>query len=132
MDRHCENAAKIATYLHNHEKISTVYFPGLPDFEYHDLAKSQMDQFGGMIAFEVKGDRQTGAQLINQLEMILCAVSLGDTETLIQHPASMTHSTYSEEELEAHLISPTLIRLSVGLEDVDDIIADLEQSLAKL
>ncbi len=132
MDRHCENAKKIATYLHNHEKISTVYFPGLPDFEYHDLAKSQMDQFGGMIAFEVKGDRQTGAQLINQLEMILCAVSLGDTETLIQHPASMTHSTYSEEELEAHLISPTLIRLSVGLEDVGDIIADLEQSLAKL
>jgi len=132
MDRHCENAAKVAAYLQNHKKISTVYFPGLPDFEYHQLAKSQMDQFGGMIAFEVKGDRQTGAKLINQLQMILCAVSLGDTETLIQHPASMTHSTYNEEELEAHLISPTLIRLSVGLEDVGDIIADLAQSLAKL
>ena len=132
MDRHCENAKKVATYLQNHEKISQVYFPGLPDFKYHQLAKQQMEQFGGMIAFEVKGDRQTGAKLIDQLEMILCAVSLGDTETLIQHPASMTHSTYSEEELEKHLISPTLIRLSVGLEDVDDIINDLAQSLAKL
>ena len=128
MDRHCENASKIANYLNNHPKIDNVYYPGLPGFEFHELASEQMDDFGGMIAFEVKGDRQTGAKFIDELNMILCAVSLGDTETLIQHPASMTHSSYNEEELEAHLISPTLIRLSVGLEDVDDIIDDLDQA----
>ena len=132
MDRHCENAMEVAKYLDKHDLVSKVYYPGLPDFEQYDLAQKQMDQAGGMIAFEVIGDRETGAQFINQLQMILCAVSLGDTETLIQHPASMTHSTYTEEELAEHLISPTLLRLSVGLEDVDDIIADLDQALNNL
>lgn len=132
MDRHCENAMKVAQYLDKHDLVSKVYYPGLPDFEQYDLAQKQMDQAGGMIAFEVIGDRETGAEFINQLQMILCAVSLGDTETLIQHPASMTHSTYTEEELAEHLISPTLLRLSVGLEDVDDIIADLDQALSNL
>ncbi len=132
MDRHCENAMKVAKYLDAHDLVSKVYYPGLPDFEQYDLAQKQMDQSGGMIAFEVIGDRETGAEFINQLQMILCAVSLGDTETLIQHPASMTHSTYTEEELAEHLISPTLLRLSVGLEDVDDIIADLDQALNNL
>jgi methionine-gamma-lyase len=132
MDRHCENAMKVAKYLEAHDLVSKVYYPGLPSFEHYDLAQKQMSQAGGMIAFEVIGERETGAQFINQLQMILCAVSLGDTETLIQHPASMTHSTYTEEELAEHLISPTLLRLSVGLEDVDDIIADLDQALNKL
>jgi methionine-gamma-lyase len=132
MDRHCSNALKIAKFLQKHEKISKVYYPGLPDFEYFELANKQMDKPGGMIAFEVIGNRQSGEDFINHLQMILCAVSLGDTETLIQHPASMTHSTYNEEELEKHLISPTLLRLSVGLEDVDDIIEDLDQSLNQL
>jgi len=129
MDRHCENAMKVANYLNDHDLVSQVYYPGLPEFEFYDLAQKQMSQPGGMIAFEVKGDKQTGADFVNQLQMVLCAVSLGDTETLIQHPASMTHSTYTEEELAEHLISPTLLRLSVGLEDVDDIIADLDQAL---
>jgi methionine-gamma-lyase len=128
MDRHCSNALKVAEYLDNHELVSHVFYPGLPDFKYYELAQKQMSQPGGMIAFEVKGDKQTGAEFVNQLNMILCAVSLGDTETLIQHPASMTHSTYTPEELSEHLISPTLLRLSVGLEDVSDIIADLEQA----
>ncbi|HPJ24311.1 MAG TPA: PLP-dependent transferase, partial [Bacillota bacterium] len=82
--------------------------------------------------FEIEGDRQSGEYFVNHLNLILCAVSLGDTETLIQHPASMTHSTYTEEELEEHLISPTLLRLSVGLEDVEDIIEDLKQALNQL
>jgi methionine-gamma-lyase len=128
MDRHCSNAMKVAEYLDNHDLVSQVFYPGLPDFEFYDLAQKQMSQPGGMIAFEVKGDKQTGADFVNQLNMILCAVSLGDTETLIQHPASMTHSTYAPEELAKHLISPTLLRLSVGLEDVNDIIGDLDQS----
>ena len=129
MDRHCSNAMKVAHFLNDHEQVSRVYYPGLADFKYHQLAKKQMSQPGGMIAFEVKGDRKTGEDFVNRLNMILCAVSLGDTETLIQHPASMTHSTYTEEELEQHLISPSLLRLSVGLEDVDDIIDDLDQAL---
>lgn len=129
MDRHCDNAMKVAKYLEAHDLVSKVYYPGLPSFEFYELAQKQMDQAGGMIAFEVVGERETGAEFVNQLQMILCAVSLGDTETLIQHPASMTHSTYTEEELAEHLISPTLLRLSVGLEDVNDIIADLDQAL---
>ena len=87
-----------------------------------------MRQSGGMIAFELHATREQSAQFVNALQLILCAVSLGDAETLIQHPASMTHSTYSEEELLAHLISPNLIRLSVGLEHIEDIINDLNQA----
>ncbi len=132
MDRHCENAMKVAEFLAAHPMVSRVYYPGLKSFEQYQLAQKQMSQAGGMIAFEVIGERETGAQFVNQLEMVLCAVSLGDTETLIQHPASMTHSTYTEEELAEHLISPTLLRLSVGLEDVDDIISDLKQALNKI
>ncbi len=131
MDRHCENALKIAQFLDNHPLVSRVYYPGLKNSPYHALASKQMSQFGGMIAFEVFGGREMGEKLVNNLQMILCAVSLGDTETLIQHPASMTHSTYSEEELQKHLISPSLLRLSVGLEDVDDIIADLQHAFEK-
>jgi methionine-gamma-lyase len=128
MDRHCSNAIKVAEYLDNHALVNQVFYPGLPSFEFYDLAQKQMSQPGGMIAFEVMGNKQTGADFVNQLQMILCAVSLGDTETLIQHPASMTHSTYTEEELTEHLISPTLLRLSVGLEDINDIIGDLDQA----
>ncbi|MEZ5497776.1 MAG: methionine gamma-lyase [Gammaproteobacteria bacterium] len=132
MDRHCSNAMKVAEYLESHELVSKVYYPSLESFEQHQLAKQQMAQSGGMIAFEIEGDRQSGEYFVNHLNLILCAVSLGDTETLIQHPASMTHSTYTEEELEEHLISPTLLRLSVGLEDVEDIIEDLKQALNQL
>ncbi|MCF6288189.1 MAG: methionine gamma-lyase [Proteobacteria bacterium] len=132
MDRHCENAMKIAQYLDKHDKVKAVYYPGLENSKYHALSKQQMSDFGGMIAFELKGNKETGENFVNQLSLILCAVSLGDTETLIQHPASMTHATYTEEELAEHLISPTLLRLSVGLEDVHDIIADLHQSFATL
>jgi methionine-gamma-lyase len=128
MDRHCENAQKVAEYLTQSKHVKHTFYPGLDNFPQQQLAKKQMRQSGGMIAFELLANREQSAQFVNQLKMILCAVSLGDAETLIQHPASMTHSTYTEEELLAHLISPTLIRLSVGLEYVDDIIADLDQA----
>ena len=129
MDRHCENARQVAEYLNASPYIQQVAYPGLSDFPQADLASKQMRQAGGMIAFELKGHRQQAADFVNRLELIMCAVSLGDTESLIQHPASMTHSTYTEDELLDHLISPTLLRLSVGIEHVDDIIADLDQAL---
>lgn len=129
MDRHCENAQKVAEHLQASPFIKEINYPGLASFPQADLANKQMRQAGGMIAFELNGSREQAAAFVNQLELILCAVSLGDTESLIQHPASMTHSTYTEEELVAHLINPSLLRLSVGLEHVDDIIADLDQAL---
>jgi len=129
MDRHCENAQKVAEYLTQSPHVNHTFYPGLDGFAQKQLASKQMRQAGGMIAFELNASREQSAQFVNSLKMILCAVSLGDAETLIQHPASMTHSTYTEEELQAHLISPTLIRLSVGLEHVDDIIADINQAL---
>lgn len=129
MDRHCASAMEIAQRLEQHPMISKVYFPGLPSFEQHELAKKQMADFGGMIAFELIGGMQAGISTMNRLDMIQRAVSLGDAETLIQHPASMTHSTYTPEERAEHGISEGLVRLSVGLEEVEDIWADLEQAL---
>lgn len=129
MDRHCENAQQVAEFLAQSPHVKHTFYPGLANFPQHALAVKQMRGAGGMIAFELNATRAQSAAFVNSLKMILCAVSLGDAETLIQHPASMTHSTYSEEELLTHLISPTLIRLSVGLEHIDDIIADLSQAL---
>ncbi|UWQ85586.1 methionine gamma-lyase [Leisingera caerulea] len=129
MDRHCATARTVAAYLEAHPAVGAVYFPGLDSFAQHGIAERQMDQPGAMIAFEAKGGLAGGIALMNRLQMIQRAVSLGDAETLIQHPASMTHSTYTPEERAEHGISDGLIRLSVGLEDAEDIIADLEQAL---
>lgn len=129
MDRHCESAAVIAKRLEAAPQVSRVWYPGLPSFEQHGLAKRQMSDFGGMIAFELKGGLTAGQVMIDATKMIHCAVSLGDTETLIQHPASMTHSTYTPQERAAHDISDGLVRLSVGLEGVEDIWADLDRAL---
>jgi methionine-gamma-lyase len=112
--------------------VKNTFYPGLDDFPQRQLAMRQMRQAGGMIAFELNADREQSAAFVNALNMILCAVSLGDAETLIQHPASMTHSTYTEEQLLAHLISPNMIRISVGLEHIDDIIADLDQAFGSV
>jgi methionine-gamma-lyase len=119
----------VAEYLQAHPAVQQVHFPGLECFDQFDLAARQMDEPGAMIAFEVKGGMAGGIAFMNRLKMIQRAVSLGDAETLIQHPASMTHSTYTAEERALHGISDGLIRLSVGLEDVDDILQDLEQAL---
>lgn len=132
MARHCENGKKIAEFLDAHPAVEKVYYPGLKNHVGHDIAAKQMKDFGGMISFEVKGGRPAGVKLVNSLHMVTVAVSLGDAETLIEHPASMTHSTYSEEELAASGIAAGLIRLSVGLENADDIIADLKQALDQL
>lgn len=131
MDRHCSNADVVADWLEAQPEVQKVYFPGLESYEQHDLAKRQMDQPGAMIAFELAGGLEAGRSMMNRLEMIQRAVSLGDAETLIQHPASMTHSTYTPEERAEHHISDGLIRLSVGLEEVADILADLDQALPR-
>lgn len=129
MDRHCENAQKIAEFLETHPAVEVVNYPGLESFPQYELAKKQMCKPGGMLSFEVKGGVDAGRTLMNSVKLASLAVSLGDAETLIEHPASMTHSTYSEEELAEAGIPAGLVRLSVGLEDVDDIIADLQQAL---
>lgn len=129
MQKHCENAQKVACFLNNHEKVEKVYYPGLPSHQGFDIAKEQMSNFGGIISFELKAGFEGGKKLLNSLELCSLAVSLGDTETLIQHPASMTHSAYTKEELENAGLSVGLVRLSVGLENAEDIILDLENGL---
>lgn len=128
MDRHCSNAVKLAHYLEKHPKVETVYFPGSESHKDHEIAKKQMSQFGGMIAFDVKGGKLAGEKLLDNLQLCTLAVSLGDAETLVEHPASMTHSTYSSEDLADAGIPEGLVRVSVGLETIEDIIADFEQS----
>ena len=132
MERHCKNAKKVVEFLNKHPKIERVYYPGLETHPGHEIAKKQMKDFGAMISFELKGGFEAGKTLLNNLKLCSLAVSLGDTETLIQHPASMTHSPYTKEEREAAEITDGLVRLSVGLENVEDIIADLEQGLEKI
>ena len=129
MDRHCVSAQTVATWLEKQPSVSKVFYPGLESFPQKALADKQMVKPGGMIAFELEGGIEAGRSMMNRLQMIQRAVSLGDTETLIQHPASMTHSTYTPEERADHLISDGLIRMSVGLEDVEDILSDLEQAM---
>lgn len=132
MDRHCENALEIAQYLSKHPKVERVYYPGLPSHPRHDLAKKQMHNFGGMLAFDVKGGKAAGKKLMNAVKVCTLAVSLGDIDTLIEHPASMTHSTYCDEDLAACGILPGFVRISVGLENVKDLIDDLKQALSKI
>lgn len=129
MEKHCKNAMEVAKFLESHPAVDKVYYPGLESFEYYDLAKKQMNLPGAMIAFELKGGVNEGKILMDNLHVASLAVSLGDGETLIQHPASMTHSPYSAEERKEAGISDGLVRLSVGLETVEDIIADLKQGL---
>lgn len=128
--RHGESGLKIAEWLDSHPAIAAVHYPGLPSHPQHDLARRQMGGFGGMIAFELNGGFDAGTAMMDRLTLIQRAVSLGDAESLIQHPASMTHSTYSREERLEHGISDGLVRLSVGLEDVEDLISDLDTALS--
>lgn len=131
MGHHSESALHVASVLERHPAVAEVFYPGLKSFPQHDLARRQMTAFGGMIAFELKGGYAAGCAMMNRLELVRRAVSLGDAESLIQHPASMTHSTYTREEREEHGISEGLVRLSVGLEDCDDILADILQALPR-
>ncbi|MEC4728370.1 aminotransferase class I/II-fold pyridoxal phosphate-dependent enzyme [Shewanella sp. D64] len=130
LERHCDNAERVAQFLLNHEKITKVYYPGLEGHSGYRLLGTQMKRAGGVIAFELEGGMAQSLAFINSLTLFSIAVSLGDAESLIQHPASMTHSTYSEEERELAGISENLLRISVGLEAVDDLIIDLDKALS--
>lgn len=129
MDRHCETALKLAHDLQAHPLVEQVYYPGLADNPQHELATRQMKSFGGMIAMELKGGLAAGKAFMDATSLVTRAVSLGDAETLVQHPASMTHSNYTTEERAAHSVTDGLIRLSVGLEDYDDLRGDILQAL---
>ena len=132
MERHCANARKVADFFAAHPAVDKVYYPGLESFPGHEIAAKQMKLPGGMISVELKADRAAVAAALNKLELCVIAVSLGDAETLVEHPATMTHSTYSAEELKAAGISEGLVRISIGLEDPEDIIADFKAVLDTL
>ena len=129
MQRHCENADKAAHFLDTHPKVARVHYPGLLSHPDHATAKKQMAAFGGMLSFELKGGLQAGKRLMNSLKVIRLAVSLGSVESLIEHPASMTHSVVPEKERLKAGISDGLVRLSLGIENAEDLIADLDQGL---
>jgi methionine-gamma-lyase len=133
MDRHCENANLLVEFLRNHRKVERLYFPGNSDFkEDNKIMHKQMKKPGGVISFSVIGTKETAQYFMNQLQLVKIAVSLGDAETLIQHPATMTHAVIPEEERSKMGIEDTLLRLSVGLEAWEDIQEDLEQALEKI
>ncbi len=132
IERAQENAIKIAQYLENHPKIEWVKYPGLKSHPQYELAKKQMRGFGTMISFELKGGYEAGKILMNNVKVALLAVSLGGVETLIQHPASMTHSKIPKESRIKAGITDGLVRYSVGIEDVNDLIEDLDQALSKI
>ncbi|SNY55546.1 methionine-gamma-lyase [Arsukibacterium tuosuense] len=132
MERHCQNAQQVAEFLQAHPAVKEVYYPGLPSHPGYRFLGEQMQGAGGVLAFELNASLEQSRFFINQCRLLSLAVSLGDAESLIQHPASMTHSPYTPEERQMAGISDGLIRVSVGLEHVADIIADLEQALEKM
>ncbi|WKN32896.1 cystathionine gamma-synthase [Porifericola rhodea] len=130
MQRHCENGRMVAEYLNAHDKVDRVYWPGLPSLPGHEVAKKQMRDFGGMISFVLKGDKMEDAfKALEKLRVFSLAESLGGVESLAGHPASMTHASIPKEERMKTGLSDSLIRLSVGIEDAEDLIADLEQAI---
>jgi cystathionine beta-lyase/cystathionine gamma-synthase len=130
MDRQSENAQAIAEYLEAHPKVEHVRYPGLESFPQHELAKKQADGFGAMIWFEVEGGLKAGKALMDSIELWSLAENLGSLESLITHPVTMTHADVEEEERKRVGITDGLVRLSVGLEDVEDLIAALDKALA--
>lgn len=130
MQRHCENAKKVADFLNGHSEIEKVYWPGLESHLNHDIAKRQMKDFGGMLSFVTKGNNYEQAiKIVESLKIFTLAESLGGVESLAGHPASMTHASIPKEEREKTGVVDSLIRLSVGIEDADDLIADLKQAI---
>ena len=130
MQRHCENARVVSMWLEDHPKVGKVYYPGLPSHDGHLLASRQMRGYGGIISFELKGDDYAQAvRVMENLEVFSLGESLGGVESLCTHPVSMTHASIPKEEREKTGLKDTLIRLSVGIEDVEDLIADLDQAI---
>lgn len=132
MERHCENAMKVAQFLQDHPAVDHVNYPGLPSNPFHELAKKQMGGFGGMISFELKGGYDAGCKLMDNVRVFSLAVSLGCVDSLIQHPASMTHAAVPEAQRLRVGITPGLVRVSVGIEDVEDLITDLDRAFGSL
>jgi cystathionine beta-lyase/cystathionine gamma-synthase len=130
MRAHSAGAQVVAEYLEGHDKVARVAYPGLPSHPQHDIAKAQMSGFSGMMSFELKGGIPAGTAVMNNVKLCALAESLGAVETMITHPATMTHAEVPPEDRRARGLSDGLVRLSVGIEDVDDIIADLDQALA--
>ncbi len=129
MERHTQNAQKVAEYLEAHSKVAWVRYPGLPSHPQYALAQAQMEGAGGMISFELAGGLDAGKQLMNHVQIAQLAVSLGGVESLIQHPASMTHASMGKEQREQAMITDGLVRFSVGIEAVEDILADIDHAL---
>jgi cystathionine beta-lyase len=130
MDRHCENGKAIANFLAGHPKVDKVYWPGFPNHPNHAVAKKQMKDFGGMISFTLKGNKiEDALEVVKKVKVFSLAESLGGVESLIGHPATMTHASIPKAEREKSGLVDSLVRLSVGIEDVEDLIADLEQAL---
>lgn len=132
MDRHCSNALKLATFLETQSKINTVFYPFLPSHPQHELAKKQMRQGGGIVTFEVKGGIEKAAKFIDGIKLLSLSSNLGDSRSIVTHPANTTHSKLEESERQAVGITPGLIRISVGLEHIDDIIEDVKGALAQV
>ena len=131
MERHNANGLAMATYLERHPKVTRVYYPGLPSHSQHALARKQMRGFGGMIAFDL-GSLDAARRLLNAVRLCALAESLGGVETLISHPATMTHASVPSDRRAALGITDGLVRISVGLEDIDDLVADLAQALDRV
>jgi cystathionine gamma-lyase len=133
MKAHCENGEKVAHYLKNHPKIGKVYWPGFEDAEGHDIAKKQMRGFGGMVSFTLKGDDfEAAMRFATNVEIFTLAESLGGVESLVNHPASMTHASIPKEEREKSGVVDGLLRFSVGVEDIEDLLEDIKQALEKV
>lgn len=129
MQRHCENALKLAQWLEQHPKVERVYYPGLASHPQHTLAKKQMAYFGGMISMDIKGNRDTTVKFLEKCQVFALAESLGGVESLIEHPAIMTHAGLPKEQREALGIKDNFVRLSVGIEDFNDLKSDLDHAL---
>ena len=131
MERHCQNALMLAQYLEKHPEIGKVKYPFLPSHPQYALARKQMRLGGGVVTFEIKGGIEQGRKFLNSLKMISHSSNLGDTRSIATHPASTTHSKLTDAERAAVGITPGLVRISVGLEDMKDIIADVDQAIQK-
>jgi cystathionine gamma-synthase len=127
MDRHCDNAERVVEFLTADERVEHVFYPGLADHPGHEVAAAQMDRFGGMVSFRAKGGEEQALQVCDRTRVFTLAESLGGIESLIEHPGRMTHASVAGTELE---VPADLVRLSVGIETVDDLLADLDQALA--
>jgi len=132
VERSASNALQIARWLEKHPAIERVYYPFLKSYPQYQLAKRQQKSGGGIIAFEMKGGYNAGKALMDAVNLCTLAVSLGDCDTLIQHPASMTHAGMSEQAMKEAYITPGLVRLAVGIEHADDLIADLDQAMKSI